>query len=547
MIVSQQLKHIELLINQRELVVAEQLCLTLQQDHPKHRHLLQLLAHIYLQTSRTELAIDALNECFLLDSSNRKICDYLANLYGQIKDFKKASWCYRQYLQHTPNDADALYNYAFNLRHAGEFEASVLNYKLALDAKITQPEEVMLNMAVIYSDHLRNENEAKNMLQAALHINPSYVPAIFNLANLYEQAGDKNNADRQFKKILNIQPDHYEALARLADLQTFSKVSDPLIVRMQEVLSSEVLNLSSKIDLMYALGKALNDCGAYTQAFECYQHANQLNSREQTPYQPTVFAAQVERIKQYFSMEWFSSRHSDSDYQPVFICGMFRSGSTLIEQILAGHASIKPGGELEFFVRKVANEISPFPEKMQTLTQQYSNEIAQEYIAYITQRFSEQGLVTDKRADNFLYVGLILSLFPNAKIIFTERHPLDNCLSVYFQRLGQSMNYATDLSHISHYYTQQKELMMHWKNLFPASVFICNYDDLVREPEANIRSLLTFLGLEWSTDCLNFYRLDNNVKTASVWQVRQPLYSSSSGRWHNFKSNIPDLIKFFDV
>lgn len=545
MIIHQELKKIQLLVSQHQFAEAEMACLNLQQQYRDDIQLTQLLSQIYIKTNRMEMAVELLRKLFLQHTSNRQLCDYLASLYGKLKKFEQACFCYLQYLLHNPSDSDALYNLAFNQRHAGEFEEALRNYQLALNAQIAQPEEVMLNMAVIYSDHLNDHLQAEKLLKKALQINFYYVPAIFNLANLFEQSGDRINAEKLFKRILSVQSNHYDSLARLADLKVFSDLGDPLIKQMQDALNCGDLNASCKIELLYALGKALNDCKEYALAFEYYQQANTLNSYEQIPYNPKELEAKIDRIIQTFSNPWHSSTSASSEYQPVFICGMFRSGSTLIEQILAAHPAINAGGELDFFVRKAANELSPFPEKVKDLNSADFQKLEQEYVAYIKQRFPQDDLITDKRPDNFLFIGLILNMFPKAKIIFTERHPLDNCLSVYFQHLGQSMTYATNLAYIGHFYSQQKKLMTHWRTLFPNSIFTCNYEELVKQPENTIRSTLRFLELEWSPDCLNFYQLKNQVKTASVWQVRKPIYSTSSGRWQNYKNCIEELIKHF--
>ena len=149
--------------------------------------------------------------------------------------------------------------------------------------------------------------------------------------------------------------------------------------------------------------------------------------------------------------------------------------------------------------------------------------------------------VTDKRPDNFLYIGLIKSLFPDAKIVHTLRDPLDNCLSIYFLHLDHSMSYALDLADIAHYYVQYRRLMAHWKTLYGAGIFDLDYDTLVREPRATIEQLTTFCGLEWEDALLSFEQSARAVKTASVWQVREPLYRRSSGRWHNYEAHIAPL------
>ena len=150
--------------------------------------------------------------------------------------------------------------------------------------------------------------------------------------------------------------------------------------------------------------------------------------------------------------------------------------------------------------------------------------------------------LTDKRPDNFLYLGLIKLLMPKTKIIWTTRSMLDNCLSIYFLRLGTSMSYATDLDNIIHFYQQQERLMAHWQSLFPEDILTFNYDKLIHSPKEQTKRLLSFIDLPWEDSCLNFHQYENQVKTASVWQVRRPLYNSSSGRWNNYKKNLKALL-----
>jgi hypothetical protein len=149
--------------------------------------------------------------------------------------------------------------------------------------------------------------------------------------------------------------------------------------------------------------------------------------------------------------------------------------------------------------------------------------------------------VTDKRPDNFIHLGLIKALFPCARIVYTRREAVDNCLSVYFQQLGGALAYATDLEDTAHYYRQHERLMNHWKVCFPENIFTVDYDELVRSPEPLLRQLLDFLGLEWNDRCLAFQHTDNLVKTASVWQVREELHIRSSGRWRNYEAYVRNV------
>ena len=220
---------------------------------------------------------------------------------------------------------------------------------------------------------------------------------------------------------------------------------------------------------------------------------------------------------------------------------MFRSGSTLAEQILAAHSHVTAGGELAFLPSLVRTTLAPFPATLQSVTQAQLEQLSARYLNMLARLFPRGDRVTDKRPDNFLYIGLIKSLFPDARIVHTTRDPLDNCLSIYFLHLDPSMSYALDLEDIAHYYVQYRRLMAHWKTLYGADIFDLDYDMLVREPRPAIEKLTAFCGLEWEEACLSFEQSARAVKTASVWQVRERLYQRSSGRWRNYAAHIASL------
>jgi hypothetical protein len=230
---------------------------------------------------------------------------------------------------------------------------------------------------------------------------------------------------------------------------------------------------------------------------------------------------------------------------PLFVCGMFRSGSTLLEQILGAHPNVIAGGELDFLMRLAAERLAPFPASVATLDPTRVAAFVAEYRALLAKLFPQAGpgmFVTDKRPDNFQLIGLIQRLFPGAKIVHTTRHPLDNGLSVFVQHLNpQVAGYACDLRDIGHYYGQYRRLMAHWKALYPECIIDVHYDALVRNPVPTLQRLFAELGLDWDERCLDFHRLGNTVKTASYWQVRRPLYGESSGRWRRYAEPLSPL------
>lgn len=224
---------------------------------------------------------------------------------------------------------------------------------------------------------------------------------------------------------------------------------------------------------------------------------------------------------------------------------MFRSGSTLVEQVLAAHPAVVPGGELDLLPRMAARQLAPFPAAMATLDAARAAALAAAYRTETARLFphaAEAAYLTDKRPDNFLLVGLAKRLFPAAKIIHTVRHPLDNGLSIHMQHLDpRGFAYANDLRDTGHYYGQYRRLMAHWKRLYPDSIHDFDYDAFVRDPQATAEALLAFLDLPWDPRCLEFHRLDNTVKTASYWQVRRPLYAEASGRWRQYRRHLEPL------
>ena len=449
---------------------------------------------------------------------------------GQYADAEAA---YARVLALDPNQPTCWYNLAFVQRQQGRFEQALASYGEALRRGVGQPEEAHLNRAVIYADHLRREDLSERELNAALSRNRSYAPALFNLANLKEDRGHRSEAMELYERVLAISPGAYEALARLAQIAPVTSKDDPTVKRVRAALASQGASLADRASLGFALGRMLDQAGAHDAAFEAYADANRTSrasAGDRAPYDRAAEERAIDEIIAAFPEA--APAASSARRAPIFICGMFRSGSTLTEQVLAGHPRVTAGGELDL-APAMAREIQ-FPSGMKALSDAEVQYLAQRYRDRIAKLFPDAQYVTDKRPDNFLYIGLIKRLFPDAKIVHTTRHPLDNVLSIYFLHLDHSMNYALNLLDAAHHFRQYRRLMAHWKSLYGPDILDFDYDAFVRDPRPNVERLLAFLGLEWSEECLAFHRRTNSVKTASVWQVREPLYYRASGRWRNY-------------
>lgn len=448
----------------------------------------------------------------------------------------EAAAAYRQLLALAPALPNSWYNLARLERRLGRPTAALEAYQKALDLGVEGPEEVRLNRGVIYADDLRRPEAAERELAEALRHNPAYLPAWLNLGNLHEDRGRRAEAEAAYRRALELDPHCWLAVARLAGLRRPEGPDDPLIRRLREGLADPSATVQDRLDLGFALGRALDACGDWDGAFAACSGANALvraAAGRAARYDRAAHEARIDALIANFTPGRLAALATRRSEAPVFICGMFRSGSTLTEQILAAHPAVTAGGELELLPRLAARHPDPA-----RLTPAAVAAMAAEYAGARERLFPEAGLVTDKRPDNFLHLGLVKAMFPKARIVHTRRAPLDNILSVFFLQLDPRMSYAHDLADIAHFYRQQERLMAHWKALFPHDVLEVDYDRLVAEPEPAIRRLLDFLELDWDDRVLRFHELDNAVRTASVWQVREPLHRRAPGRWRNYDRHL---------
>lgn len=463
---------------------------------------------------------------------------------GEGRDLEAIA-AYRQLLTLRPQLPDSWYNLALLQRRAGQYGEALASYQQALVRGVERPEEVHLNRALILSAELNRYPDAERELETALRLNPAYIPALVNLANLHEDLGRREAAAQAYERILSLEPGNPEALARYANMRSFSDPADAWIGRLRRALIEPQAAPSELASVGFALGRALDACGEYDAAFDACVLANHHSRRSAgerfRPYDRTAHERLIDRIIEAFPAAAQADRQdppAGAQPSPIFVCGMFRSGSTLTEQLLAGHPRITPGGEIGLVPRIAEQALAPYPEGTAAADPQRLRILARQYRDALAARHPGSERVTDKRPDNFLYLGLIKRLFPGAKIVHTTREPLDNCLSIFFLHLDPRMSYALDLMDIGHYYREYTRLMAHWKASFPGDILDVHYDSLVREPRPVMERLLDFLGLEWSDRCLEAASSGRAVTTASVWQVREPLYQRSSGRARHYSRRL---------
>jgi len=429
-------------------------------------------------------------------------------------------------------------------RADGQTQASLDAYERALDLGIDHPEEIHLIRGVILMNDLARAPEAETEFLSAVSKNPQYVAAWFNLGSIYEDRGSRADAQQAYGEVLRLEPGNPKALARLVGVSELQNPNDPLLGRLRALIANRGSLMADRAIMGFALGEALDRLGAYDAAFEAFKAANEHSRAAAGPHRVRYDRVEHERfVDRLISTFPRPVKPIDDDDagSPIFICGMFRSGSTLVERILAAHPQVTAGGELHLLPAMIKTELQPYPDSVAELTPSQRTSLRRGYLDGLKQRGLVHGPITDKRPDNFLHIGLIKQLFPTAKIIHTTRQPLDNCLSIYFLNLTLAMPYALDLLDTGHWLGQHDRLMGHWRSLYGEDILTVSYDDLVHDPRTAVGDILAFCGLAWNEDCLNFHQKEAVVRTASLWQVRKPIYAVSSGRWRNYEAHLIPL------
>lgn len=453
----------------------------------------------------------------------------LAASLEQAGRHAEAESAYRRYIGAEPQDPVARFNFACFLRRRGRLEEALEAHQAALDLRIERPEEVLSNMAVIQTE-LRRDAAAKMLLERALAMNPAHIPAIYNLALHHEEYGDLPRAMMLYRQVLALNPSWHDALVRIANAEAVTDADGEVVKRLRRALRRSDLAPLARESLHFALGKALDDCGRYDEAFEQYAAGNAVSRLRLVRYDRYAVEQGVAALIRSFDAARIATGEPVSEAPLVFVTGMFRSGSTLFEQVLAGHPRVTAGGEIDYFMRV---PISLDPADWRGL--------GQGYLDYLKRSFPGAAIVTNKRPDAFGLLGMLKAVFPNARFVNTVRDPRDTALSIWFQQFDDRLGYAADLADIAHHFRQYRRLMAHWKGLFADRIFDADYDAYVQDPRGVTERLLAFAGLDWHEGCLDFRANVNRVRTASVTQVREPLYRRSSGRWRNYERQLAQL------
>ena len=520
---------------------AEESCLALlEQDNVEKESLYIILLEISKRRKDDALIFRYLE--ILIELNNKKTCFIYekAELCYKRGRINEGISCYEKLIARRPDYANARYNFAIYLKRCGEPNRALENYRVALTLNINNPSEVYLNMGVTYAG-INDSHNAIEYYIKALKANKGYLPAMYNLGGIYEELGEKNKATEQYLKISSLEPDNIKALTRLLYLKGDQALGSEEFQRLESILRRSGKNISNiELEATYfALGHSHDAGRDYPKAFYYFTLANDLGSRRVDKYLPIPTENETIKLLTHFTELWREKNQLENDFAPIFVCGMFRSGSTLIESLLSANSRVITGGELNFLHQSIRNLGSDIT----NLDKSELKIISENYRKLVLKANIQNGIVVDKRPDNYKYIGLIKAMFPNAKIICTDRNAIDTCLSVYFQQLDSSLGYAVKLEYIAHYYQEYKKILRHWQNLFPSDIYVADYERLVDFPVEVCTEIFEHCNLIWDDDYLNFHKSNRLVKTASIWQVRKPLKRGAS-RNQNYKSEIQHIKTF---
>ncbi|WP_200376895.1 tetratricopeptide repeat-containing sulfotransferase family protein [Thiocystis violacea] len=559
---------------------AAQLATRLTQDYPRHPFGWKLLGATLTALGQTEAALAAKRQAVELTPDDAEAHANLGNSLQEIGRAAEAEIHCRRAIALHPALASAHSNLSLALLQQGQLTAAEISARQALALQPGFPPALNnLGMVLMEAGLLA---EARHCFEQAIGAQPGFAKAYLNLGNVLihlgliapaaaavqtalaqsptfaeawvawakiaQNEGDFATAEQRLRQALACDPEFSGAWAELAHLRKMTRANTAWLDQAL-ALAAKGLPPARESELRYAMGKYCDDVGDYDQAFAHYRQANRLKRGYGQAYDPAARQQQVERLCRTWSAAALRQAHPEASASelPVFIVGMPRSGTSLLEQILASHPDVFGAGELSFWsdpARALGDACLDAPPDELPLAR-----LAVAALANLAQRAGERPRrVVDKMPGNFQYLGLIHAVFPNARIIHASRHPIDTCLSIYFQNFHARHTYANDLDDLAHFYRHYRRLMDHWRTVLPADRLLeVSYEALITDVEGWSRRIVDFLGLPWHPDCLAFHRTPRTVATVSKWQVRQPVYHTSKERWRNYEKFLEPLLPLLEL
>tara|TARA_Y100000590_G_scaffold344886_1_gene394404 strand:+ start:123 stop:1691 length:1569 start_codon:yes stop_codon:yes gene_type:complete len=498
----------------RDFDKAKAACKKLIENNPKVAFLYNLLGLILVEEKKIDEAISSFKEGLKIDPNYAMIYNNMGLLFVNEKTIRNKI------------KAETYYKKA-----------------ISLDKNIAEPHN---NLGSLYNS-LEKYNEAIKSYKKAIEINSKFSYSYYNLGSLYITTGQFNDAKINLKEAIKLNPNFYEAHRALSRITKYTSDEEHFNILKNLYKNFKSNNLEHKINLSFSLGKAYEDLEDFDKSFDHYQEANKL-FKNKIKFSLKEEKLKFQEIKDTYNLKLLD-KFKNSGYQessPIFIVGMPRSGTTLVEQILSSHAKVFGADEVEFIPELIKknfgnHNIRLFFEGIMNFKKENLKNIGLDYTKKMNQISQNKEFATDKLPINFLYIGLIKMILPNSKIIHCQRNPKDNILSIFKNHFpSQKLNFAYDLKDIVEYYNLYAALMNYWNSLFTNFIFNIEYEKLILNTKDEVTKLLKFCNLEWSEDCLNFHNNKRPIKTASNSQARSKIYNKSIDSWKRYEKYLKD-------
>jgi tetratricopeptide (TPR) repeat protein len=497
----------------------------------------------YHRAGRLEEAHKCYSRVLAVDPTHADALNLLGTIAGERNRFAKAVELFDQAIRRKPREPVYRNNLGNTLIKAKEFDLAVEQLEEAVRLRPDYA-DAWCNLAIAYSACGEIE-EARQTLQKVRAIDPKNKRVPLLLAQLEARSGMSDRAVDYFRQVFASRP----SLAALQGILISQKATPdmPEIAEAETILRESELGVQQRSTLLHALAKAYDDIGRHEEAFEQAVIGKRL---EGITFDLDRHLEWVAKTRSVFDGQFFRDRadFGNPSEVPVFIVGMPRSGTTLVEQIIASHPRAHGAGELPH-LKRIAGAVGaklPGPmmdeQALRTLSRFRAAELADLYLLRLTKNSGDTARACDKAPLNGLHLGVAALLFPRAKILYCRRNAIDTCVSIFMQKFASVHSYSYDLKTLGRYYGSFAELMDHWLQLFPDSIREVKYEDTVADLEKQARGIIDFLGLEWEDACLQFQKTDRPVMTASKWQVRQPVYTSSVQKWRRYGKQLKPLI-----
>jgi Flp pilus assembly protein TadD len=486
-----------------------------------------------------------LREVLAVDPKQAFAHNRLGAVLVNLGRYPEAEQMFRRAIELEPGFAKPHFNLGIVFFWRGDFEAAETAYRRAIELDPGNVEAIVsLGMTL---GNVGRLGDARSCFERALALQPGNVSALCSRGWLARVEGQFAEAEGWFRRALEIDPRRSQAWAPIAQLRRMTPADRDWLDGVTRLVEGGVPALE-EAGLQFALGKYFDDVGEFAEAFKHYRRANELHRQLAKRYDRVARTAFVDDMIRVYTNQLLArvSDGASESRRPVFVTGMPRSGTSLIEQIIAAHPQAAGAGELDFW----PNVTREHERGLRSAVPGGAliREFADSYLRILTRRSQSAQRVVDKSNFTVDSLGFIHLAFPNARVVYVRRDPVDTCLSCYFAQFANTLNFTMDLADLAHYYREHHRLIMHWRSALPAGTILdVRYEDLVADQETWSRRIIEFIGLEWDPQCLDFHKADRPVLTASNWQVRQRVYSRSVGRSREYQKFIGPLLELREL